>query len=659
MVVPRQEVLTARMVNEFVYCPRLFYYEFVEGIFVPSADTLRGGSDHRRVDHGSGALPKSEKPGAIQDINGGDSAGQQPDSENDASEMIHSRSVHLGSDRLGVTARLDLVELQIDGDGQGKAAPVEYKSGRPRQTDDGIEIWDADRVQLGLQMWILRENGYRCDEGILYYRETRQRVRLAWTSELEHWVEEQVHAARRCANGPLPRPLEDSPKCPRCSLVSVCLPDETNWLRELIGPGEPLPAPSIDSQAQHGNGRGDSTSAVPGYKPPPRPPESMQAGNDDDAAIPVPKEKLPRSKTRAGGSPENGDLRRLIAPQDDRRAVYLNTPGMTVGLRQGRLIAKEKDKVIQEIRIADVNHLALFGTIQISTQAVQALCRDDIPITYFSTGGYFYAITRGHGLTNVMTRIAQFRAADDPVTCRALAQCMVTGKIRNQRTLLMRNHVDPPGAVLLRLQQAQADVDRAGGLDALLGIEGAAAALYFEHFGGMLKPRQAAAGDEHAAAPEWTFDFRTRNRRPPRDPVNALLSLAYSLLAKDLTIAAYAVGFDPYVGFYHQPRCGRPALALDLMEEFRAVVADSAVLTAINNGSITARDFVRAGDAVNLTPDGRKAFFEVYEKRVNSSVRHPVFLYQVSYRRAFELQYRLLARALTGELAHYVPFTTR
>ena len=139
-MVSRREVLTARMVNEFVYCPRLFYYEFVDGIFVPSADTLRGGSDHRRVDQGSGALPKHENPDAIRDMGGGDQGEQRPNGGDNASETIHSRSVQLGSDRLGVSAKLDLVELQLDGDGPSKAAPVEYKSGHPRQTDDGIEI---------------------------------------------------------------------------------------------------------------------------------------------------------------------------------------------------------------------------------------------------------------------------------------------------------------------------------------------------------------------------------------------------------------------------------------------------------------------------------------------------------------------------------------
>ena len=141
--------------------------------------------------------------------------------------------------------------------------------------------------------------------------------------------------------------------------------------------------------------------------------------------------------------------------------------------------------------------------------------------------------------------------------------------------------------------------------------------------------------------------------------MNALLSLGYSLLARDCTVAAHAVGFDPYVGFYHQPRFGRPALALDLMEEFRALVAESVVLTAINTRVIGPRDFVRAGDAVNLSAAGRKRFFTAYEQRLNATIVHPVFDYQVSYRRALELQARLLAKALTGEIEQYVPFTTR
>ena len=168
---------------------------------------------------------------------------------------------------------------------------------------------------------------------------------------------------------------------------------------------------------------------------------------------------------------------------------------------------------------------------------------------------------------------------------------------------------------------------------------------------------KAEPGQEEA--PRFAFDFHGRNRRPPRDPVNALLSLAYSLLVKDLTIACYAVGFDPHMGFYHQPRFGRPALALDLMEPFRPLIADSAVLSAINTRMVTPKDFIQAGPAVSLTPEGRKNFYRAYELRMDAMVTHPLFDYRVSYRRLLEIQARLLARVLEGEIGSYPVFVTR
>jgi CRISPR-associated protein Cas1 len=319
------------------------------------------------------------------------------------------------------------------------------------------------------------------------------------------------------------------------------------------------------------------------------------------------------------------------------------------------------------VRLADVSHVALFGNIQITTQAIQGLCDAEIPVTYFSGGGWFYGITRGHGLKNVFLRIEQFRLARDPEFALRMARSLVHGKIRNHRTLLMRNHVEAPAATILRLREAAQDALAAGSMESLLGIEGAAAAEYFGQFAGMLKREDPAddeiPGAEVAGAGErsrgLTFEFTARHRRPPTDPVNALLSLSYSMLAKDCTLAATAVGFDPYVGFYHQPRFGRPALALDLMEEFRPLIAESAVLTAINNRMVTVDDFVTAGQAVNLTPAGRKKFFLAYEQRMTGLLTHPLFDYKVSYRRALELQARILAKVLTGEIPEYVPLLTR
>jgi CRISPR-associated protein Cas1 len=592
--ITQAEPIPARMLNEFVYCQRLFYYEHVEGIFVESADTLRGSAIHKKVDSGNGALP--------------DAKAKAKDAEEKATEpdVIHSRSVQLSSERLGVIAKMDLVEVRTGPAPENddlfsltvrEVVPVDYKAGAPREGDAGNELWDTDKMQLGLQALILRDNGYTCNEGVIYYRTTKQRVRLPITPELETWVIEKIAEAKKVMTGPMPAPLVDSPKCVRCSLAPVCLPDETRLLR--LRPTDPA-----------------STIEVP--------------------------------------------VRRLIAARDETRPLYLNSQGFRVGCKDEVLQVKDKDKLVEEVRIRDVCHVALFGNIQITTQAIQVLCEQDVPVTYFSMGGWFYGITRGHELKNVFLRMEQFRFARDPATCLTLAQQFVYGKIRNHRTLIMRNHVEPPESAVLKLKRAADDALSATSIEELLGIEGAAASLYFQNFNGMIKDAEAATDSPTSpSSPLPTFNFSTRNRRPPTDPVNALLSLSYSLLSKDCTLACLAVGFDPYIGFYHQPRFGRPALGLDLMEEFRPLVAESAVLNCINNRIVTEKDFVRAGNAINLSPAGRKRFFQVYEQRMSSIITHPIFDYKVSYRRALELQARLLGKTLTGEIAQYTPLLTR
>ena len=636
-------LIPARMLNEFVYCPRLFYYEFVEGVFVESADTLRGKALHRRVDSGKGEMPAARENGKgkregsgdrVQDsvgkAEGTGEVGVAAEGEV-AAEVIHSRSVQMGSHRLGVTAKMDLVEVRARPSPAGigetgdlfdvrEVCPVDYKVGAPKEGEEGNELWDADRMQLGLQALILRDNGYACHEGVIYYRATRQRVRLPITPELVSWIEERVLAARRAAAGTMPPPLAASPKCPRCSLVTVCLPDETCLLAKVGQASLPAEEPS---------------ERTPG--------SSMASGTAGKDACPT--------------------VRRLMAARDDTRSLYLSTQGLRVGRREEVLQIKEEKALVDEVRINDVSHVALFGNIQITTQAIQTLCELEVPVTYFSMGGWFYGITRGHALKNVFLRIEQFRLARDEATCLRLARQFVLGKIRNHRTMLMRNHLEAPPAALLKLKQSADAALRVDTLESLLGVEGNAAGTYFEQFSGMIKSADELddqiPGAEVPAQQVFNFNFAGRNRRPPTDPVNALLSLAYSLLAKDCLLAALAVGFDPYVGFYHQPRFGRPALALDLMEEFRPLVAESSVLSAINNRVVRQGDFVRAGQAVNLTAAGRKRFFQTYEQRMNSLLTHPVFDYKVSYRRALELQARMLAKTLTGEIPEYVPLTTR
>ncbi len=617
--------IPARMLNEFAYCQRLFYYEFVEGVFVESVDTLRGGAIHQRVDSGNGALPKARcKSGTDKLKTEGkgtdDESTKLSETQSAEPEIIHSRSVQMGSDRLRVVAKMDLVEVRAAPNNESagdlftalEVFPVDYKAGAPKEGEAANELWDTDKMQLGLQALILRDNGYTCDEGVIYYRATKQRVRLPITHELENWILQNIAEARRIITGPIPAPLVHSPKCVRCSLAPVCLPDETRMLAQT--------AVKVD----------------------------VSVGE----------------KTSESSRPITSDVpRRLIAARDDTRALYLNTPGYRVGCKDEVLQVKEKDRLIEEVRMRDVSHVALFGNIQISTQAVQTLCEQEIPVTYFSMGGWFYGITRGHTMKNVFLRMEQFRLARDEMTCLTLARQFVHGKIRNHRTLLMRNHLEPPEAIIGKLKRASEDALTAASIEELLGIEGAAASQYFQQFSGMVKVEDDLPGLESPKSNtnqrSFNFNFSNRNRRPPTDPVNAMLSLAYSMLSKDCTLAALAVGFDPYLGFYHQPRFGRPALGLDLMEEFRPLIAESTVLNCINNRIVTEKDFVRAGQAVNLTAPGRKRFFQTYEQRMCSLITHPLFDYKVSYRRALELQARLLAKTLTGEIAEYIPLMTR
>ncbi len=583
------DYLPARMLNEYVYCPRLFYYEWVESVFAHNRETVEGALRHAKLDDRQDALAPAEELG--------------PD------EQLHSRSVTLSSDEHGLIAKMDLVEVS-----QGVVTPVDYKRGAPRKNDDTgqPEAWDADRVQLAVQALILRANGYVCEEGVIYYVATKQRVRVPVDEALAAETLRALGEARDvAASDQIPPPLVDSPKCPRCSLVGICLPDETHTCRAV---------PTGDGQS------------------------SQQLLFDVDLS--------------ATTSHQDKEPRRLVAARDDLRPLYLNTQGLYVGKSGNVLKVKEKQKVVQEVRIGETCQVNLFGNVQLSTQALQALCENEVPVAYFSMGGWFYGITHGLGVRNVYLRREQFRLADVPFFCLRLARTLVSGKIRNSRTMLQRNHVEPPAGPIAFLKCMQEEAERAGSLEQLLGIEGNAARVYFEHFAGMIKAGEADESSGNGAA-EFNFDFLRRNRRPPRDPVNALLSLAYSVLAKDLTIVCQTVGFDPYLGFYHQPRFGRAPLALDLMEPFRPLIADSAVLSAINTRMITPADFVRTGEAVALRPDGRKSFFRAYEQRMDTLVTHPLFGYRVNYRRLLEIQARLLARLLTGEISTYPVFVTR
>lgn len=549
------ELVPARMLNEFAYCPRLFHLEWVQREFTDNEDTVDGRSVHRVVDRPGRRLPPPEE----------------------VEEPVAARSVMLDAPVLGLVAKIDLIEGR-----DGVVTPGERKRGRPRA--DGF-VWEPEEMQVVAQALVLRENGYRVDEGVVSYPDVRQRVVIPVTEERIARLRAHLAGLREVAAGPMPAPLIDSPKCPRCSLVGICLPDETHALT------------AADAEA------------APASSPP----------------------------------------RRLITPADDALPLYVQDQGARIGRRGDRIRVTKDDEELANVRAIDVAHVSLYGNVSISAPALRGFCEAGIPITHHTYGGWLVGVTTGPGHKNADLRIRQFAIAADPDASLAVARALVAGKIRNCRTLLRRNHRGDVDQVLRDLTRDLRFAGAAESAPQLLGIEGVAARRYFGVFTGLL------AGPAEVA----TFRMDGRNRRPPRDPVNALLGFCYSLLLREVVAAVIRVGFDPYVGFYHRPRYGRTALALDLAEEFRPLVADSVAVSAINNGEVARSDFIERGGAYALTSAGRRTLIAAFERRMATSVTHPIFGYSVSYRRVVELQARLLARVVTGELAVYRPFTTR
>ena len=301
------------------------------------------------------------------------------------------------------------------------------------------------------------------------------------------------------------------------------------------------------------------------------------------------------------------------------------------------------------MRIPNTSQVCVIGNVQVTTQAMRALLAEGVTVSFFSSGGWFMGRTVTHDSKNAELKAAQYAAHLDERWRLRLARGLVDNKIANQRTLLRRNASDLDETTLFELKQLRAKAREQSSRGSLLGIEGTAARVYFGSFQKMLK----------GSAIEDGLTFERRSRRPPLDPLNALLSFGYALLSKELTLACAAVGLDPMLGFFHEPRFGRPALALDLMEPFRPIIADSVVISAVNNNELGASDFIRSPIGCALKPRARRAFIAAYERRMRHEIKHPMFGYKISYRRTLEVQARLLGRHLLGEIPDYPEFRTR
>jgi CRISPR-associated protein Cas1 len=586
-----QPRMGVRNLHNFIYCPRLFYFQWVENIFQENADTVAGSHVHRNVD----APSKLNDP---KDLG--------------LPEGSKLRSLRLESESLGLIGVVDIVEGGPDG-----AEIIDYKKGSARRDAEGERVAkEPDAMQVAAHALLLREHGVNAVRGAIYYAADKRRVPVDFSEELFTKVRKAIEDARAvAASGKCPPPLKNDARCLYCSAYPICLPNESLWWSKRRKPAD------TDGQIQFGF-IAQSEDAVRN--------QILEAL--DFAAESTDKEPT-LQPPRPGG--------------DDGEVLVVQTPGAQIGQRGDELLVSVKGEDVRKLPGQQVRAIYCYGAVQMTAQAVSTCLELGIDVSYFSPAGRFLGMLGGLPASGVDARRGQYRLFEMPGVRLQLAREVIRAKIHNQRVMLMRNG-DVPDRVTSLMASFRDSTESARDLTALLGIEGSAAALYFEQFESMLKQRD-----------DWKFDWRGRNRRPPRDPVNALLSLGYSMLAKELTGVCYSVGLDPFLGFMHQPRYGRPALALDLMEEFRPLIVDSVAISLINRGELGPEDFIKSANGMFLTDKGRRPFWEGWFRRLDTEVSHPEFSYKMAYRRMLEVQGRQLWRFVRGEALTYHGFVTR
>lgn len=336
--------------------------------------------------------------------------------------------------------------------------------------------------------------------------------------------------------------------------------------------------------------------------------------------------------------------------------VYITQDDAFIGKTDERLQVRSQKKTLLDVPMIKVDGVVVLGRATISPAALTELLERKIPLSFLTSTGRFLGRLEPPLTKNIFVRSAQWKAIETPQAVH-IVRGFIRGKLKNYRNTLMRaqREASHPNSTTLtqlaegirRLEQAIAPINTTEAIDSLRGLEGAGSAAYFGCFQALIR----AEG----------FSFTVRKKRPPTDPVNALLSFGYSLLRHDLESALNIVGFDPYLGYLHTQRYGRPSLALDVMEEFRPLVVDAMVLAAINRRVLTPSDFLTEplSGAVSLSDAGRRTFLRSYEQKKQSKFTHPVLKKQCTYQEAFEIQSRLLAKYLMGETEQYPPLVLK
>ncbi|MCY7393679.1 MAG: type I-D CRISPR-associated endonuclease Cas1d [Leptolyngbyaceae cyanobacterium CAN_BIN12] len=327
--------------------------------------------------------------------------------------------------------------------------------------------------------------------------------------------------------------------------------------------------------------------------------------------------------------------------------LYITQDDAFIGKTDERLTVKANKQTLQDIPLIKLDGVVVLGRATVSPAVVIELLERKITLSFLTHMGRYLGRLEPELTKNIFVRSAQWKAIAPSEPATHIVQGFIRGKLKNYRNTLLRGQREYPELdfekALTQVEQAITPLDRTTSIDSLRGLEGSGSAAYFGCFNRLIRV------DE--------FQFEARRRRPPTDPVNALLSLGYSLLRHDVQSAVNLIGFDPYLGYLHTQRYGRPSLALDLMEEFRPLVVDAVVLSAINRKAIAPADFTTEplSNAVSLTPEGLRIFLRLYELKKQSKFKHPVLQTQCTYQESFEIQARLLAKYLMAEIDKYPP----
>lgn len=520
-----RSTIAISLVGHYVFCPRRAWLEST-GERVASAQMAIGTHDHRNVDD-----PARSRPGEL-------------------------RAVEVRHDVWGVSGRLDALVETPEG-----VVVREYKATPVRRR---AEVTEPMRTQLALQAACLESEGREVTGTEIYFTTHNRVVPVELEPADYERAAALVAATRQCVEAEhAPAPLEDDPRCMRCSHAAVCMPDEHRM---------------------------------------------------------------------------RNPARRIVVGDPNAQVVHLTEYGARAHLREGRMLVDKGGERLASVPLQMIEALELHGNIDVSSGLLRELMWRNIPVMWLSGTGRLYGWAQSGYGPNGATRVEQHVASAEGRL--GLAREFVGAKVANQATQLRRAGVD--ASVIDELRRLQRRVAVAERWQDVLGLEGDAASVYFARLPELLKPRERG---------RWAWHGRTG--RPAGDAINALLNYGYALLTADAVRAIIACGLDPHAGFLHSSRRNKPALALDLMEEFRAPVVDSVVQTVINNHEVKPEQFDETLGSVRMRPAARKALIAAYERRMSTEFRHPIFGYSVSWRRALEIQARQVLGVLEGSQAEY------